>query len=172
MSLVRSLSVVRLVVFVLGAAYLWLQWDDVPDDYRALGVTVLCAHLVLGVALFVLARTRLIRARRLAYAGVLIDMALITGYVFTFAYEPGQPLRSLFYLVVLEAALLFRTPGGLAECQGICGRPMRGGRHCLAGPQCRPGFWRHRYCCEQCRHAFARSHRSSVRPDPAAAFPD
>ena len=113
MSLVRSLSVVRLVVFVLGAAYLWLQWDDVPDGYRALGVTVLSAHLVLGVALFVLARTRLIRARRLAYAGVLIDMALITGYVFTFAYEPGQPLRSLFYLVVLEAALLFRTPGGL-----------------------------------------------------------
>jgi signal transduction histidine kinase len=112
-SLIRSLSVVRLVVFVLGAAYVALQWDDIPDGYRALGVTVLCAHLVLGLALFVLARTRLIRARRLAYAGVLIDMALITGYVFTFAYEPGQPLRSLFYLVVLEAALLFRTPGGL-----------------------------------------------------------
>ena len=33
--------------------------------------------------------------------------------MFVFAWEPGQPLRSLVFLVVLEAALFFRLAGGL-----------------------------------------------------------
>ena len=30
--------------------------------------------------------------------------------MFVFAWEPAQPLRSLLFLVVLEAALFFRLP--------------------------------------------------------------
>jgi signal transduction histidine kinase len=113
MNLVRILAIVRLGVFVLGVAYLALQWPDMPDGYRVLGIAVVVAHLVVGVTILVLARRRRIRARRLAHAGVVADLVLVSGYVFTFAFESGQPLRSLFYLVVLESALLFRLRGGL-----------------------------------------------------------
>jgi signal transduction histidine kinase len=112
-SLLRVLAVVRLGVLVLGAAYLGLQWDVMPEGYRVLGVCVVLAHLVLGVALFVLGQKRLVRGRYLMRAAVVVDLALVTGYVFTYAFESGQPLRSLFYLVVLESALLFRTRGGV-----------------------------------------------------------
>ena len=44
---------------------------------------------------------------------ILVDAAVATGLMFVFAWEPGQPLRSLIFLVVLEAALFFRFAGGL-----------------------------------------------------------
>ncbi len=113
MTLMRVLAIVRLGVFVLGAAYLGLQWDVIPSGYRALGVVVVASHFVLGALLLVLVHRRRLRGRRLAQASVVVDLVLVTGYVFTFSFEAGQPLRSLFYLVILEAALLFRTRGGV-----------------------------------------------------------
>ena len=44
---------------------------------------------------------------------MIADAAVVTALMFVFAWEPGQPLRSLAYLVVLEAALFFRLAGGL-----------------------------------------------------------
>ena len=41
------------------------------------------------------------------------DFVLVTALLFVYAWEPGQPLRTLLYLVVLEAALFFRLRGGL-----------------------------------------------------------
>ena len=113
MNLVRTLALVRLGVFAMGVVYLGLRWDSVPGGYRVLGVAVVLGHLAVGILLLELARTRRVRARHLARAGVVVDMALVVGYVFTYAFENTQPLRSLLYLVVLEAALLFRMRGGL-----------------------------------------------------------
>ena len=53
------------------------------------------------------------RHRYLAALDVIADAAVVTALMFVFAWEPGQPLRSLAYLVVLEAALFFRLAGGL-----------------------------------------------------------
>jgi signal transduction histidine kinase len=113
MNLVRTLALVRLVVFVMGATYLGLRWDAVHGGYRALGLAVVLAHLAVGVVLVELAWKRRVRARHLARAGVVVDLLLVMGYVLTYAFEDTQPLRSLLYLVVLEAALLFRMRGGL-----------------------------------------------------------
>jgi len=114
MTLVRTLGLVRLGVSALGAAYLALQWDEIAAGYHALGVTVVAAHVVAAVAILVLGRRRIVRARYLARGSVVVDLALATGYVFTFLFQPGGPLLALFYLVVLEAALLFRVRGGVA----------------------------------------------------------
>ena len=53
------------------------------------------------------------RLRYLAMLSVVTDFAITTALMFVFAWEPAQPLRSLQFLVVLEAALFFRLAGGL-----------------------------------------------------------
>ena len=44
---------------------------------------------------------------------VAADFVLVSALLFVYAWEPGQPLRTLLFLVVLEAALFFRLRGGL-----------------------------------------------------------
>ena len=57
---------------------------------------------------------------------VAADFALVAALLFVYAWDPGQPLRTLLYLVVLEAALFFRLRGGLLV-GGADGAGLRGG---------------------------------------------
>ncbi|HEY7795858.1 MAG TPA: GAF domain-containing sensor histidine kinase [Gaiellaceae bacterium] len=113
MTLIRILGIVRLGLVPLALAKILLDRGDFPAGYETAAVVVLGAHLVLAVTLLALASRRLVRPRYLAGAGVLADLVLTVGYMFAFAWEPGQPLRALAFLVVLEAAIFFRLAGGL-----------------------------------------------------------
>ena len=73
----------------------------------------MAAYAVLALLLLGLAYRWRSRHRYLAGLNILVDAAVATGLMFVFAWEPGQPLRSLIFLVVLEAALFFRFAGGL-----------------------------------------------------------
>nr|MBA2331161.1 HAMP domain-containing histidine kinase [Actinomycetota bacterium] len=53
------------------------------------------------------------RRRAGAWLGLTFDTLLVTVLILIYSFEPGQPLRTLLFLVVLEAALLFRVVGGL-----------------------------------------------------------
>jgi hypothetical protein len=86
---------------------------------------VVAAQALLALLLLGLAYRWSRRHRYLATLNVLVDAAVATGLMFAFAWEPGQPLRSLIFLVVLEAALFFRFTGGLLV--GVLALPVLAG---------------------------------------------
>jgi signal transduction histidine kinase len=60
------------------------------------------------------------RARfRLDVVSLAADLALAAGFVFVFSFEEQQPLRSLVFLVVVEAALRFGPRGGVAVAGAV-----------------------------------------------------
>ena len=113
MTLIRSLSFVRFALVPMGLIKLLLDREDFPSGYERAAWTLLGIHLVLAVTLIVLAYTWRARLRYLALLGVVTDFALTTALMFVYSWEPGQPLRALQFLVVLEAALFFRLVGGV-----------------------------------------------------------
>jgi signal transduction histidine kinase len=114
-TLIRILALVRVALVPLTVLKVALDRDDFPSSgYETAAWAVVAAHVVLALAIALLARRPTLRPRYLAGLGVAADLALTTGLMFAFAWEPAQPLRALIFLVVLEAALFFRFWGGLA----------------------------------------------------------
>jgi signal transduction histidine kinase len=112
--LVRVLALVRLALVPLVLLKVLFERGEYPSTgYELAAWIVVGVHVVLGLSLVVLAYRRLLRPRYLAALSVAVDLVVVTGIMLAFAWEPGQPLRSLDYLVVLEAALFFRLAGGL-----------------------------------------------------------
>ena len=105
MTLARIIAVVRLAIVPLAVVKIVLDREGFPDGYEAAAWAVLAAHAVVAVALFILTSRRRARTRLLVILSVLADTALATAWMFVFAWEPGQPLRSLLFLVVVEAAV-------------------------------------------------------------------
>ena len=51
--------------------------------------------------------------RRIGLAALLFDTAIVYGYIFTFTFEPGTPIRLLVFIPLIEAALRYGLPGGI-----------------------------------------------------------
>ena len=113
MTLIRSLSVVRVALVPLALAKILLDRNDFPVGYGTAAWSVLGVQSVIAVALLLLAYRWRGRLRRLGVLSVLADAGLAVGLIVAFSWEPGQPLRALVFLVVLEAAVLFRLRGGV-----------------------------------------------------------
>ncbi|HWL34369.1 MAG TPA: ATP-binding protein [Gaiellaceae bacterium] len=114
MKLIRSISFVRVALVPLLLIKILLDRDDFPTGaYEQAAWTLLGIHAGLALLLLALSYRWRRRLRYLAGLNVLTDFALTSALMFVFAWEPGQPLRSLQLLVVLEAALFFRLVGGL-----------------------------------------------------------
>jgi signal transduction histidine kinase len=112
-TLIRSLSFVRFALVPMALIKLLLDREDFPSGYERAAWTLLGIQLVLAVVLIVLAYSWRARLRYLALLGVVTDFALTTALMFVYSWEPGQPLRALQFLVVLEAALFVRLVGGV-----------------------------------------------------------
>jgi signal transduction histidine kinase len=112
-TLARIIAIVRLAIVPLALAKILVDRDGFPAGYEAAAWTVLAAHAVVAVALFFLTSHRRGRGRLLVVLSVLADSVLATAWMFVFAWEAGQPLRSLLFLVVVEAAVFFRFRIGL-----------------------------------------------------------
>ena len=113
MKLIRTLSVVRVAVIPLALAKLLLDRSDFPADYRAAAWCLLGIQTLVAASLLLLARRWRRRLRWLAMLNVAADFGLIAAMLLVYAWEPGQTLRTLLFLAVLEAALFFRLRGGL-----------------------------------------------------------
>lgn len=114
MKLIRILSYIRLALVPLAVAKVTLDRDNFPSSrYELAAWLVVAAQALIALILLGLAYRWRGRHRYLAALDVIADAAVVTALMFVFAWEPGQPLRSLAYLVVLEAALFFRLAGGL-----------------------------------------------------------
>ncbi|MEO5575488.1 MAG: ATP-binding protein [Gaiellaceae bacterium] len=113
MTLLHILAWVRLSLVPLALAKLLLDRDAFPTTYEAAAWWLLGAQSVVALGLAALAYAWRGRRRGLAALNVVADGALVFGLTVVYAWEPDQPLRSLFFLVVLEAAIFFRLRGGL-----------------------------------------------------------
>lgn len=114
MKLIRILSYIRLALVPLALAKVVLDRDDFPTSrYEAAAWLLLGAQALVAILLLVFAYRWHSRHRYLAALNVLADAALVTALMFVFSWEPGQPLRSLTLLVVLEGALFFGLVGGV-----------------------------------------------------------
>ena len=114
MTLIRSLSYVRLALVPLALMKLLIDRDDFPTPgYEQAAWTLLGIQLGMALGLIVLCYRWRARLRYLAGLNVVTDLALTSALMFAYAWEPGQPLRALLILVVLEAAIFFRLLGGL-----------------------------------------------------------
>ncbi len=107
---------VRLLAVVWAVFEVAVVADDYPEGH-ALAAWVVTGVLAAGaVVLMALARREWSARRRsvLGVAAVAFDTAVIYGYIFVFAYEPGTPAWSLIVLAVIEAAVRFGLVGGVA----------------------------------------------------------
>ena len=114
MKLIRNLAFVRVALVPLAVTKVVLDHDDFPSQgYERAAWAVVGVYAVLALLLVWLSYSWRGRLRYLAMLSVVTDFAITTALMFVFAWEPAQPLRSLQFLVVLEAALFFRLAGGL-----------------------------------------------------------
>lgn len=113
MKLIRILSVVRVALVPLTLAKLAIDHGDFPRGYETAAWWTLAGQALVALALLALAYRWRWRLHGLATLNVLGDLVLASALMFVFGWEPAQTLRALLFLVVLEAALLFRLSGGL-----------------------------------------------------------
>jgi signal transduction histidine kinase len=110
------MSWIRVVGVVFAVVELSLVTQDWADGYKRLAWATTAALAVGTGVLFALARRRwsLRGQRLLSAAALLFDTAVVVGYVFVFAFEPGTQVRQLLFFPVVEAALRFGLAGGIA----------------------------------------------------------
>ena len=113
MKVVRLLAVVRLVVVLLALIQLLNVRGEFPAGYELAAWTILGLHAAGAALLLPLSFTDRLRRRVVALVGLAFDLLLSTALILAYSFESGQPLRTLLFLVVLEAALLYRVKGGL-----------------------------------------------------------
>jgi signal transduction histidine kinase len=113
MKLIRILSVVRLAIVPLALTKILIDRSSFPPGYEVAAWWLLGVQTLVAVALLVLALRWRGRPRKLAILNVAADFAVVSAWLFVDTWETGQPLRTVLYLVVLEAALFFRLRGGL-----------------------------------------------------------
>ena len=113
MKLIRILCFVRVALVPLALGKLLADREDFPPGYEAAAWWLLAAQTLVALALLLLAfrwRGRLKRLAALQRGG---RLRAGRGPAVRLRLGPGQPLRTLPYLVVLEAALFFRLRGGV-----------------------------------------------------------
>ena len=107
----RPLAWVRLALLPLALVQLLRNTAAFPEGYEQAAWVLLAVQSAFALALFVLARQP--NGDRLPLLGLCADAAVVLGLVLLYAFEDGHPLRALFFLVVLEGALIYRVRGGL-----------------------------------------------------------
>ena len=113
MKLMRAIALVRLALVPAALLQLLVNSGDFPPGYRAFAWEVLGLHLVLAAGILFLIHRWRAQLRVLALASLVVDAVVISALVLVYSWEPVQPVRSLLFLVVLEAALFFHLRGGL-----------------------------------------------------------
>jgi signal transduction histidine kinase len=111
--LFRILAFVRVGLVPLAIAKAIVDRGKFPEHYEAAAWGAVAGHAVVAIALLALAYLWRRRLRHLVALSIVADMAIVSTFMFAWAWEPNQPLKALHFLVVLEAALFFRLLGGL-----------------------------------------------------------
>ncbi len=122
MTFLRILAVARLALVPLVTAKVLLDRDDFPAGYETAAWWTVGLHALFAAAVLVLVYRWPERPRSLAAMSLGVDAALAVALIFVFAWDPGQAMRALAFLVVMEAALFFGSRGGLTA--GVLALPV------------------------------------------------
>jgi signal transduction histidine kinase len=104
---------VRLAAVSWAVLEVGLLTHDYPEGYESAAWVATAALAVGAVALLLLVRRDLSRPalRRLGFAALAFDTAIISAFAVILTFESGAPARSLIYIPVLEAALRYGLRG-------------------------------------------------------------
>jgi signal transduction histidine kinase len=107
---------IRLALVPVAAVYVAIEGEELSGGYEAAAWVAWAVLTGQAVAVLALRRGERDPSRRThvdAFALVL-DAVVVFAFVVAFSVDPGQPLGSLAFLVVVEAALRFGEKGGIA----------------------------------------------------------
>jgi hypothetical protein len=99
----------RLVVAPFVFMEVAIERGNYPAGYERWAWALASVFAVGAAALFTV-RTRDGRLSAVAY---LFDVAVVSGYVVLYSFEPGSPVRELLFLPVIEASLRWGRLGGV-----------------------------------------------------------
>ena len=111
----RGLLWVRLIVGPAVIVYLWRDDSDFPTGYREAAYAVCAVFVVASVVAAVIGRRPLSRDDRMRFdaAMLALDFTVLAALELILDFQPSQPLRTLFFIPILEGALRFGLAGGL-----------------------------------------------------------
>jgi len=112
----RWVARVRLGAVAFALFQLFAVGDDYPNArYERLAWTTTAAFTGGALVLFWLSRRDLrVRAlRRIGFAALLFDSAIVASYVLIYSFEAGTPVREAVFIPVIEAALRYGLWGGI-----------------------------------------------------------
>ena len=114
---------VRLVAVLFDVVEVGFVVDDFPEGYEAVAWAITTAFAIGSVAFLVLAYRVTSRDawRRIGLVALLFDAVVVYGYVVTFTFEPGTPMRQLVFVPLVEAALRFGLVGALVVAGASAG---------------------------------------------------
>jgi len=114
--LTRWFTLLRLAAVPVAFAYIALQVDDFPPGYQRGAWAAWIVFLIEAILLFLGGRRSRDREARIRFdlSALAFDLTVVFAFIFLFSFEAGQPLRSIVFLVVIEAALRFGWRGGVA----------------------------------------------------------
>ena len=106
---------IRLGALAFACFQIFAIPDPYPPGYEELAWATTAALAVGTVAVFVLLRRELSerQLRWLGFGALVFDAAVVSAYVLIFSFEPGTPIRQLFFIPVVEAALRYGLRGGI-----------------------------------------------------------
>ncbi|HEX6680732.1 MAG TPA: ATP-binding protein [Gaiellaceae bacterium] len=111
----RWIAWVRLAAVPFAVVEVGLLSTDYPSGYEGLA-WLATGLLALGAVLFYfVSRSEVFdRApRRVGLLALALDTVVIAAYVVVYQYEIGSPVRQLFYVVLVEAAVRYGIRGGV-----------------------------------------------------------
>lgn len=103
--LARWIPRARLAAVPFAFAEVAIESGNYPPGYER-WAWVTAAVFAAGAVVLILARS--------ALAGLILDVLVVSAFVCIYSFEPSSPVRELFFLPVIEAALLLGMRGGLA----------------------------------------------------------
>ena len=111
---------VRAIGVLFALVQVFTFYLPYPPGVTAAALT-LVAVLALGdlAAAVAVRRTRSVRgARRLAVLSLLLDAAVVSGFVFVYTFDPETAIWAVIYILPLEGAIRFQRRGALLTMAG------------------------------------------------------
>jgi signal transduction histidine kinase len=111
----RWIAWVRLAAVPFALVEVGLVSQHYPAGYERWAWAATAALTVGAVLLFALSRSETFAKapRRIGLLALTFDAAIVTAYAFVYQFEIGTPIRQLFFLVLVEAAVRYGAVGGV-----------------------------------------------------------
>jgi signal transduction histidine kinase len=110
----RWIAWVRLGAVPFAVVEVGLLTNDYPRGYESWAWAATVTLAVAAVLFFLLSRRREFERapRRIGLLALLLDGAVITAFAIVYQFEIGSPVRQLFYVLLVEAAVRYGIRGG------------------------------------------------------------